>query len=293
MLRMFFGCFFFLESLTFPIPGAHQQQTSLTAIVAPAYSHSNVGLRRHGHWSQGHNGDACATAKGLLSKCCHSQRPPVQMLTTVGQFMVTNPSIRLIKTWWFLSDDDGISRIYQVSKGIGAREVCMTNLGILQDKNWALLPQDLQDRNPAAIGFQGNMVSIWFNKDHEDPSAKSRSYSCSLMSPAMRAMAFTRLGGTGTPFASPHPHLRSRGNHKRDCWRRIEGWSIPEWSLCPLCQLCHPPEKWWKISKFFVEPSFLVTIILRTSMSSQINGSIFHFRLNTKNHAPFCQVIYS
>ena len=104
---------------------------------------------------------------------CHSQRPPVQMLTTVGQFMVTNPSIRLINTWWFLSDDDGISRIYQVSKGIGAREVCMTNLGILQDKNWALLPQDLQDRNPAAIGFQGNMVSIWFNKDKEDPSAKS------------------------------------------------------------------------------------------------------------------------
>ena len=70
------------------------------------------------------------------------------MLTTVGQFMVTNPSIRLINTWWFLSDDDGISRIYQVSKEIGAREVCMTNLGILQDKNWALLPQDLQDRNP-------------------------------------------------------------------------------------------------------------------------------------------------
>ena len=26
----------------------------------------------------------------------------------------------------------------------------------------------------------------WFNKDHEDPSAKSRSYSCSLMSSAMR-----------------------------------------------------------------------------------------------------------
>ena len=102
------------------------------------------------------------------------------------------------------------------------------------------------------------------------------------MSPAMRAMAFTRLGGTGTPFASPHPHLRSRGSHKRDCWRRIEGWSIPEWSLCPLCQLCHPPEKWWKISKFFVEPSFLATIILRTSMTSQWNGSIFHFRLNTK-----------
>ena len=70
------------------------------------------------------------------------------MLTTVGQFMGTNPSIRLINTWWFLSDDDGISRIYQVSKEIGAREVCMTNLGILQDKNWALLPQDLQDRNP-------------------------------------------------------------------------------------------------------------------------------------------------
>ena len=95
-------------------------------------------------------------------------------------------------------------------------------------------------------------------------------------------MAFTRLGGTCTPFASPHPRLRSRGNHKRDCWRRIEGWSIPEWSLCPLCQLCHPPEKWWKIYKFFVEPFFLATIILRTSMSSQINGSIFHFRLNTK-----------
>ena len=135
---------------------------------------------------------------------CHSQRPPVQMLTTVGQFMVTNPSIRLINTWWFLSDDDGISRIYQVSKGIGAREVCMTNLGILQDKNWALLPQDLQDRNPCRNRIPRKHGSIWFNKDEEDPSAKSRSYSCSLMSPAMRAMAFTRLGGTGTPpFASP------------------------------------------------------------------------------------------
>ena len=205
------------------------------------------------------------------------------MLTPVGQFLVTNPKIRLINTWWFLSDDDGISRIYQVSKGIGAREVCMTNLGILQDKNWALLPQDLQDRNPCRNRIPRKHGSIWFNKDEEDPSAKSRSYSCSLMSPAMRAMAFTRLGGTGTPpFASPHPRLRSRGNHKRDCWRRIEGWSIPEWSLCPLCQLCHPPEKWWKIYKFFVEPSFLATIILRTSMTSQWNGSIFHFRLNTK-----------
>ena len=192
MLRMFFGvCFPWKFDLS------HSRGTS-TANISD--SNRCTRLRPLQCWS--------APARALIPRAqrgcmCHSQRPPVQMLTTVGQFMVTNPSIRLINTWWFLSDDDGISRIYQVSKEIGAREVCMTNLGILQDKNWALLPQDLQDRNPVAIGFQGNMVSIWFNKDHEDPSAKSRSYSCSLMSPAKRAMAFTRLGGTGTPFASP------------------------------------------------------------------------------------------
>ena len=137
MLRMFFWCFF-----PWKFDLSHSRGTS-TANISD--SNRCTRLRPLQCWS--------APARALIPRAqrgcmCHSQRPPVQMLTTVGQFMVTNPSIRLINTWWFLSDDDGISRIYQVSKGIGAREVCMTNLGILQDKNWALLPQDLQDRNP-------------------------------------------------------------------------------------------------------------------------------------------------
>ena len=152
MLRMFFGvCFPWKFDLS------HSRGTS-TANISD--SNRCTRLQPLQCWS--------APARALIPRAqrgcmCHSQRPPVQMLTTVGQFMVTNPSIRLINTWWFLSNDDGISRIYQVSKGIGAREVCMPNLGILQDKNWALLPQDLQDRNPVAIGFQGNMISICFN----------------------------------------------------------------------------------------------------------------------------------
>ena len=132
------------------------------------------------------------------------------------------------------------------------------------------------------------MVSIWFNKDKEDhgrPFSQiqvlflfshvishevcyvwpSESTIQPLLVFRVPAVALALL-----PSHPPHPRLRSQGNHKRDCWPGIEGWSIPEWSLCPLCQLCHPPEKWWKISKFFVEPSFLATIILRTSMTSQL-----------------------
>ena len=134
---VFLGCFF-----PWKFDLSHSRGTS-TANISD--SNRCTRLRPLQCWS--------APARALIPRAqrgcmCHSQRPPVQMLTTVGQFMVTNPSIRLINTWWFLSDADGISRIYQVSKEIGAREVCMTNLGILQDKNWALLPQDLQDRNP-------------------------------------------------------------------------------------------------------------------------------------------------
>ena len=236
MLRMFFGvCFPWKFDLS------HSRGTS-TANISD--SNRCTRLRPLQCWS--------APARALIPRAqrgcmCHSQRPPVQMLTTVGQFMVTNPSIRLINTWWFLSDDDGISRIYQVSKEIGAREVCMTNLGILQDKNWALLPQDLQDRNPQS---QSDSKETWFQYDltkirkTRQPNPGLIFLSCPQPrglwpSPGLVALAL--------PSHPPHPHLRSRGNHKRDCWRRIEGWSIPEWSLCPLCQLCHPPEKWWKI----------------------------------------------